>query len=304
MTAPERPRRFLRRRGGDGDAWHAVELARHQDRPYTLDYLARFCDDFVELHGDRAEGDDPAIVAGLGSFRGQTVAFVGHQKGRDLKQRAYRNFGMPRPEGYRKAMRVFELAGRLGFPVVTLIDTPGAYPGVGAEQRGQSGAIARSQLLLMGLNVPVVACVIGEGSSGGALALGLTDRVVMLENATYSVISPEGGAAILWRDAGKARDAAAAFQPTAATCYRWGIADSVVPEPPGGAHRDHDEAARLLDGYLSRALRELRALTPADRRRQRRERYRRLGAFRELPMGDGAALVAGRLEPPSRNGTA
>ena len=207
MTAPER-RRFLRRRGGDGDAWHAVELARHQDRPYTLDYLARFCDDFVELHGDRAEGDDPAIVAGLGSFRGQTVAFVGHQKGRDLKQRAYRNFGMPRPEGYRKAMRVFELAGRLGFPVVTLIDTPGAYPGVGAEQRGQSGAIARSQLLLMGLNVPVVACVIGEGSSGGALAIGVADRVLMQQHTIYTVISPEGCAAILWKDAGEAKRAA------------------------------------------------------------------------------------------------
>jgi acetyl-CoA carboxylase carboxyl transferase subunit alpha len=157
---------------------------------------------------------------------------------------------------------------------------------------------------MLRLRVPTIAVVIGEGSSGGALALGLTDRVVMLEHATYSVISPEGGAAILWRDAGKARDAATAFQPTAANCYRWGVADSVVPEPPGGAHKDHDEAARLLDGYLSRALRELSSLSVTDRRRQRRERYRRLGAFRELPMGDGAAVAAGRLEPPSRNGTA
>src|ERR1044072_9292751 len=164
--------RLLRRRG-DGDAWHAVQLARHQDRPYTLDYLERICDDFVELHGDQAEGDDPAIVAGIGSFRGQSVAFVGHQKGRDLKQRTYRNFGMPSPEGYRKAMRVFSLAGRLGFPVVTLVDTPGPAPGVGAEQRGQPCAIARSQLTLMRLPVPVVARVIGEGSSGGALAIGV-----------------------------------------------------------------------------------------------------------------------------------
>ena len=168
--------RLLRRRG-EGDAWHAVQLARHQDRPYTLDYLARMCDDFLELHGDRAEGDDAAVVAGIGSFRGQTVAFVGQQKGRDLKQRTHRNFGMPSPEGYRKAMRVFAIAARLRFPVVTLIDTPGAAPGVGAEQRGQSGAIARSQLTLMGLRVPVVACVIGEGSSGGALAFGIADCV-------------------------------------------------------------------------------------------------------------------------------
>src|SRR5205085_2713743 len=171
VTATDRLR-FLRRRGGDGDAWHAVELARHQDRPYTLDYLNRMCDDFVELHGDRAEGDDPAIVAGIGSFRGQSAAFVGHQKGRDLKQRTYRNFGMPSPEGYRKAMRVFSLASRLGFPIVTLIDTPGAAPGVGAEQRGQSGAIARAQLTLMRVPVPVIACVIGQGSSGGAPATG------------------------------------------------------------------------------------------------------------------------------------
>ena len=169
-----------------------MQLARHQDRPYTLDYLDRICDDFLELHGDQAEGDDPAIVAGIGSFRGQSVAFVGHQKGRDLKQRTYRNFGMPRPEGYRKAMRVFQLAARLNFPVVTLIDTPGAYPGVGAEQRGQSGAIARSQLMLMGLEVPVVACVIGEGSSGGALAIGVADRVLMQQHSIYTVISPRG----------------------------------------------------------------------------------------------------------------
>src|ERR1051325_7703287 len=192
MSTTERERFGFFRRRGERDAWHAVQLARHQDRPYTLDYLARMCDDFLELHGDRAEGDDPAVVAGIGSFRGQSVAIVGHQKGRDLKQRTHRNFGMPSPEGYRKAMRVFSLAGRLGFPIVTLIDTPGAAPGVGAEQRGQSGAIARAQLPLMRLPVPVVACVIGEGSSGGALAIGASNRVLMQQNAVYPVISPEG----------------------------------------------------------------------------------------------------------------
>ena len=185
-------------------------------------------------------------MAGIGSFRGQTVAFVGHQKGRDLKQRTHRNFGMPSPEGYRKAMRVFAIAARLRFPVVTLIDTPGAAPGVGAEQRGQSGAIARSQLTLMGLRVPVVACVIGEGSSGGALAFGIADRVLMQQNAIYTVISPEGCAAILWKDAGEARRAAAALRPTADACLALGVVDAIVPEPSGGAHRDHAKAAELL----------------------------------------------------------
>jgi acetyl-CoA carboxylase carboxyl transferase subunit alpha len=280
VTGTERLR-FLRRRGADGDAWHAVELARHQDRPYTLDYLARFCDDFVELHGDRAEGDDPAIVSGLGSFRGQTVAFVGHQKGRDLKQRAYRNFGMPRPEGYRKAMRLFELAGRLGFPVVTLIDTPGAYPGVGAEQRGQSGAIARSQLLLMGLNVPVVACVIGEGSSGGALAIGVADRVLMQQHSIYTVISPEGCAAILWKDAGEAKRAATALRPTAPACLALGVIDQIVPEPGGGAHRDHAKAADMLGDAIAAELEFLDTLPPLERRRLRRQKFERMGAFQE-----------------------
>ena len=282
MTAPDRRfSRFLRRRGPDGDAWHAVELARHQDRPYTLDYLGRICDDFVELHGDRAEGDDPAIVAGIGSFRGKSVAFVGHQKGRDLKERTYRNFGMPRPEGYRKAMRVFELANRLSFPVVTLIDTPGAYPGVGAEQRGQSGAIARSQLMLMGLDVPVVACVIGEGSSGGALAIGVADRVLMQQNTTYTVISPEGCAAILWKDAGEARRAAAALRPTAESCLALGVVDVIVPEPSGGAHRDAARASELLADAIAVELEFLSSLPSAERRRLRRQKFERMGAFVE-----------------------
>jgi acetyl-CoA carboxylase carboxyl transferase subunit alpha len=279
-------RRLAHRLGGSTQEsssaiWETIQLARHQDRPYTLDYLARFCDDFVELHGDRAEGDDPAIVSGLGSFRGQTVAFVGHQKGRDLKQRAYRNFGMPRPEGYRKAMRLFELAGRLGFPVVTLIDTPGAYPGVGAEQRGQSGAIARSQLLLRGLNVPVVACVIGEGSSGGALAIGVADRVLMQQHTIYTVISPEGCAAILWKDAGEAKRAATALRPTAPACLALGVIDQIVPEPGGGAHRDHAKAAELLGDAIAAELEFLDTLPPLERRRLRRQKFERMGAFLE-----------------------
>jgi acetyl-CoA carboxylase carboxyl transferase subunit alpha len=277
------PRRFgfLRRGGADADSWHAVQLARHQDRPYTLDYLSRICDDFMELHGDRAEGDDPAIVAGIGSFRGQSVAFVGHQKGRDLKERTHRNFGMPRPEGYRKAMRVFQLAARLNFPIVTLIDTPGAYPGVGAEQRGQSGAIARSQLLLMGLRVPVVACVIGEGSSGGALAIGVADRVLMQQHSIYTVISAEGCAAILWKDAGEAKRAAGALRPTAEACLELGVVDAIVPEPSGGAHRDHGKAAEILSDAIHTELDVLQAIPPLERRRLRRQKFERMGAWEE-----------------------
>ena len=281
MTTAERRFPFLRRRGPDSESWHAVQLARHQDRPYTLDYLERITDDFLELHGDQAEGDDPAIVAGIGSFRGQSVAFVGHQKGRDLKQRTYRNFGMPRPEGYRKAMRVFGLAARLNFPVVTLIDTPGAYPGVGAEQRGQSGAIARSQLMLMGLAVPVVACVIGEGSSGGALAIGVADRVLMQQHSIYTVISPEGCAAILWKDAGEARRAAGALRPTADACLQLGVVDAIVPEPSGGAHRDHTKAAELLADAISEELEWLQTIPPPQRRALRRRKFREMGAWVE-----------------------
>jgi len=281
-----------------GDAWEAIQLARHSDRPYPLDYIARLMPDFEELHGDRLQGDDHAIVAGIGRYRDRPVVLVGQQKGRDAKDRAFRNFGMPGPEGYRKAVRVMALAEKLDAPVITLIDTPGAFPGAAAEEHGQGGAIARSMQTMMRLRVPTVAVVIGEGSSGGALALGIADRVVMLENATYSVISPEGASAILWRDAGKARLAAAAFKPTAANCYRWGVADAVVPEPPGGAHRDHDEAARLLDGYLARTLRSLEAMTPSERIRQRRERFRRLGAHRELP-GPAALLTSGAGEDPA-----
>ena len=206
----------------DEEIWRSVELARHPERPYTLDYVERLLDDFVELHGDRGRADDKALVTGIGRFGSRTVALIGHQKGRDLKERTQRNFGMAYPEGYRKAMRVMELADRHGFPLLTLVDTPGAYPGVSAEQHGQGGAIARSQAMMARLGVPIVSCVIGEGGSGGAIAIAVADRVLMQENAIYSVISPEGCAAILWRDAGEARKAAAAFKPDAHALARAG----------------------------------------------------------------------------------
>jgi acetyl-CoA carboxylase carboxyl transferase subunit alpha len=261
------------------EVWHSVELARHQDRQYTLDYLERMFDDFVELRGDRLLKDDPAIVAGLAGFRGRTVAVVGHQKGRDVHERTQRNFGMAYPEGYRKAMRVFDLADRHGFPVLTLVDTPGAYPGLTAEQHGQGGWIARCQLDMIGLRVPTIACVIGEGGSGGAVAIAVTDRVLMQENAIYSVISPEGCAAILWRDASEAKKAAAAFKPDARHCLDLGVIDAVVPEPPGGAHEDYDAAAELLADALAAALSEVDGLDPAERRLARRARFRSMGVF-------------------------
>jgi acetyl-CoA carboxylase carboxyl transferase subunit alpha len=261
------------------EVWLSVELARHQDRPYTLDYVERICDDFVELRGDRALADDPAIVAGLARFRGRTVVLVGHQKGRDIRERTYRNFGMPNPEGYRKGIRIMELADRHGFPVLTLVDTPGAYPGVTAEQHGQGGWIARSQLAMLSLRVPSVACVIGEGGSGGAVAIAVTDRVLMQENAIYSVISPEGCAAILWRDASEAKKAAAAFKPDARHCLELGVVDAIVPEPDGGAHADFDTAAALLADALATALEEVADADPDDRRLARRTRFRGMGVF-------------------------
>lgn len=296
--------RFVRRiaekiQGGTEDSsssWDAVQLARHQDRPYPLDYITRICSDFEELHGDRAFGDDPAIVCGVGRYNDEPIAIIGEQKGRDTQERTYRNFGMPSPEGYRKALRLMALAEKLDIPLITLIDTPGAFPGAGAEQRGQGGAIARSIAAMVRIPVPTVAIIVGEGSSGGALAIGVADRVLMFANSTYSVISPEGGAAILWRDAAKARLAAGAFKPTAATCYRYGIVDAVVPEPKGGAHKDHDEAARLLDQYLQRQFKDLKSIPTADRLRQRRERFRRLGAHREFAIGDPSAVASGRVD--------
>ncbi len=261
------------------EIWNSVELARNQDRPYTLDYVERIFDDFFELHGDRGRADDRAIVAGLGSLEGRTVVLLGHQKGRDLKERTSRNFGMAYPEGYRKAMRAMGLADRHGFPLVTMVDTPGAYPGVAAEQHGQGGAIARSQAAMVRLSVPTVACVIGEGGSGGAVAIAVADRVLMQEHAIYSVISPEGCAAILWRDAAEARKAAAAFKPDAAHCLELGVVDAIVPEPEGGAHTDPDEAASLLQSAIVEALGEIDALDSDERRRRRREKYRVMGVL-------------------------
>ena len=263
----------------DEEIWESVELARHQDRPYTLDYVERILDDWFELHGDRGRADDPALVTGIGKLEGRTVALVGQQKGRDIKERTQRNFGMAYPEGYRKAMRVMELADRHGFPLVTLVDTPGAYPGVAAEQHGQGGAIARAQAVMARLGVPTVACVIGEGGSGGAIAIALADRVLMQQHAIYSVISPEGCAAILWRDAGEARKAAAAFKPDAVHCVELGVVDGVIPEPEGGAHVDHDTAAEFLRAAVLDSLEELEGIPADELRRARREKFRRMGVL-------------------------
>src|SRR6184192_2525817 len=263
----------------DADIWRSVELARHPDRPYTLDYVERMLEDFVELHGDRGRADDPALVTGIGKLEGRTVALVGQQKGRDIQERSKRNFGMAYPEGYRKAMRVMELADRHAFPLITLVDTPGAYPGVAAEQHGQGGMIARSQAVMARLRSPIVSCIIGEGGSGGAIAIAVADRVLMQENAIYSVISPEGCAAILWRDAGEAKKAAAAFKPDAGHCLELGVIDGIVAEPPGGAQTDHDGAARLLKAALVEAFEELEDTPGEELRRRRRAKFRGMGVF-------------------------
>jgi acetyl-CoA carboxylase carboxyl transferase subunit alpha len=263
----------------EDEIWEFVELARHPERPYTLDYVERILDDWVELHGDRGRADDGAIVAGLGKLAGRTIALVGHQKGRDAKERYRRQFGMPSPEGYAKAGRLMALAERFGFPVVTLIDTPGAYPGIAAEQHGQAGAIARSQAQMLALTVPSVACVIGEGGSGGAIALAVADQVMMQENAIYSGISPEGCAMILWRDPAEKKKAAAAFKPDAFHCLELGVIDGVVPEPTGGAQNDPDAAAASLERAIVEALDEVDGLPPAELRRARRAKFRAMGVY-------------------------
>jgi acetyl-CoA carboxylase carboxyl transferase subunit alpha len=267
----------------DEEMWRVVELARHSQRPYTLDYVERLFEDFVELHGDRARAEDPALVTGLARFGGRTIALIGQQKGRDLNERQRRNFGMAHPEGYRKGMRLMEVAQRHGFPIVTFLDSPGAYPGVAAEQHGQGGAIARSQALMARLTVPLVSCIIGEGNSGGAIAIGLVDRVLMQANAIYSVISPEGCAAILWRDGALKEKAAVALKPDAIHCLELGVIDEIVLEPQGGAHLNPDEAARLLGQALGNTLDQLSAVPGAELRAQRRERYRRLGIYTARP---------------------
>src|SRR4051794_20293035 len=265
----------------DLTAWQKVQLSRHPARPYTQDYIDRLVEGFIELHGDRHFADDPAIVGGFGTFEGTPALVIGHQKGRSTKEKVLRNFGQPKPEGYRKALRLMQLAGRMHRPIICLIDTQGAYPGIDAEERGQAEAIAKNLEIMAGLPVPIVCAVIGEGGSGGALALGVANRILMLEYATYSVISPEGCASILWRDDNRKPDAAAAMKITATDLQRLGVVDEVVPEAPGGAHRDHDATAKTLGEALSRHLKELYYLKPEDLRADRYKKFRHMGAFVE-----------------------
>ena len=262
-------------------AWQVSQLARHPQRPYTLDYIGRIIEGFEELHGDRLYGDDAAIVSGIGRLDEVPVAVIGHQKGRDTREKVRRNFGMPRPEGYRKALRVMRLAERFHMPVITLIDTMGAYPGVGAEERGQSEAIARNLYVMSALRTPIVSAVIGEGGSGGALAVGVGDRMLMLQYATYSVISPEGCASILWKSAEKAAQAAEALGITAESLRRLGLVDEIVPEPLGGAHRDYDATATTLKKALKEAIRDLREIPLDDLLTRRYLRLRQYGQFEE-----------------------
>jgi len=259
--------------------WQRALVARHPKRPYTLDYVGMMFSDFVEIHGDRKYADDPAIVAGFASFKGTPVAVIGHQKGRDTKEKVRRNFGMPRPEGYRKAMRVMEMAEKFQRPIFTFIDTPGAYPGKGAEERGQAEAIAVSLRTMARLSVPIIVTVAGEGGSGGALAIAVGDRILMLEHAVYSVISPEGCAAILWSDQSKAREAARAMRITAPDLKELEVIDEIVPEPPGGAQADPSRQAAILDDVLMNQLRGLRAIPPAERVEARYQKFRRMGKF-------------------------
>lgn len=259
--------------------WQKTLVARHPLRPYTLDFIEHLFEDFVELRGDRKFADDPAIVSGFARFSGLPCAVIGHQKGRDTKEKIYRNFGMPRPEGYRKALRIMQLAAKFGRPIFTFIDTPGAYPGLGAEERGQAEAIAVNLREMAGLEVPIIVTVTGEGGSGGALALGVGDRIFMFEHAVYSVISPEGCAAILWKDAAAAPRAAETMRITAPQLKALGVIDQIVPEPPGGAHSNHAETAGTLRPHLEKALNELLSVSPAELPDRRFDKFRRMGVF-------------------------
>ena len=259
--------------------WQKTLVARHPQRPYTLDYIASMIEDWTEIHGDRKFGDDAAIVAGFGRFKGIAVCVVGHQKGRNTKEKVLRNFGQPRPEGFRKALRVMKLAEKFKLPILTFIDTQGAYPGLGAEERGQAEAIAVNLREMAALQVPVIISVIGEGGSGGALALGVGDRVLMLEHAVYSVISPEGCAAILWKNSSAAPEAAAAMKITAQDLKRLNVIDEIVPEPDGGSHADPAAAAEMLAPYVERALRDLMKLKPAQLVDERYKKFRRMGVY-------------------------
>jgi acetyl-CoA carboxylase carboxyl transferase subunit alpha len=262
-------------------AFDRVKLARHLDRPYTLDFIERLFEDFVEIHGDRRFAEDPAIICGFARFHGLPVLVVGQQKGRDTKQRGYRNFGMPKPEGYRKAMRAMKLADKFGRPIFTFVDTPGAYPGIDAEERGQAEAIAYNLREMAKLRVPVIVTIIGEGGSGGALAIAVGDQVLMLENATYSVITPEGCAAILWKDSEQADKAAAGLCLTAQHLLKEGIVDQIIEEPAEGAHTDHDAAARFLEAALSRRLAEAVSLSQEERLAKRYSKLRKFGRWGE-----------------------
>ena len=259
------------------NAWQRTQIARHPQRPYTLDFIRLLFTDFSELHGDRAFGDDPAIVGGFARFKGRPVLVVGHQKGRDTKQRLARNFGQAKPEGYRKALRLMKLAAKFGRPILTFVDTPGAYPGIDAEERGQAEAIAVNLRAMSRLPVPIIVTITGEGGSGGALAIAVGDQINMLENSIYSVISPEGCASILWRDAAKAEQAAEALRITAKDLTEFGIVDEVVPEPEGGAHTDHEASAQLLDPVLVRALDELTVKPVPELLERRYQKFRRMG---------------------------
>jgi acetyl-CoA carboxylase carboxyl transferase subunit alpha len=259
--------------------WQKVQLSRHPNRPYMLDYVTRILSDFVELHGDRRFGDDPAIVAGLARFRGRSVVIVGQQKGRSTKDKITRNFGQANPEGYRKALRMYEMASRFGLPIFTFIDTAGAYPGIGAEERGQSEAIGVCLAAMARARVPIVATIIGEGGSGGALALGVANKVLVLEYGTYSVISPEGCASILWKDASRADEAATRLKITAPDLLRLGVVDRIVDEPAGGAHHDHDAAALLVESALGDALRALEMSSADDLVEHRYQRFRKMGTY-------------------------
>ena len=262
-------------------AWQRAQIARHPKRPHTLDLVNLLLEDWVELHGDRVFGDDKAIVGGLATFDGEPVVLIGHQKGRDTRENIARNFGMPHPEGYRKALRLMQLAGKFGKPIITFIDTPGAYPGLGAEERGQAEAIARNLREMAGLPTPVICVVTGEGGSGGALAIGVGNRVLMLEYAIYSVISPEGCAAILWGDAAKAPEAAELMRVTAPDLLKLGVIDAIVPEPVGGAHRNWEAAAASLRGALRDQLWQLKSKSEAELIEERHEKFRRIGVFEE-----------------------
>jgi len=264
-------------------AWERTLLARHELRPYTLDYVERLFQGFSEIHGDRRFADDPAVVTGMASYHGHYVMVVGQQKGRDLKQRQHRNFGYAQPEGYRKALRAMKLAEKFGRPIICFVDTPGAYPSVGAEERGQAEAIAYNLREMSRLAVPVVVCIIGEGGSGGALGIGIGNHVLMLENSIYTVITPEGCSAILWKDQDHVEAAASALRITASDLIRFGIIDEIVPEPPGGAHTDHGAAAQLLDSKLKPALEALLSKSGAELREQRYLKFRRMGAVTTAP---------------------